>query len=144
MKTFKNTFYKIIFLLTAFSCVNKNNDIAPTGSSQKIYEGTWKVSYFEERGKIETSKFKDYLLNFKNDGTLALSNSSIVNNGTWAINSNSDDNSNSSNKLVILISGNDIADQLQDDWIIIEQTSSFIHLQDDNQNHNEILQLSKM
>lgn len=144
MKTSIRILTATILLMIVFSCSNKSNDITPSNSSQNLKQGTWKVTYFEERGKIETSKFDGYSMTFNNDGLFNLYNSSNSFNGTWSIMNNSDDSSNSSNKLVIWISGNDVADQLQDDWIIIEQTENQITLQDDSSNHIETLRLNKI
>jgi len=144
MKTSIHILSATILLMIVFSCSNKSNDITPATSAQNLKQGTWKVSYFEERGKIETSKFDGYSMTFNNDGSFNLYNSSDSFNGTWTVNNNSDDSSNSSNKLVILISGNDVADQLQNNWIIIEQTENQMTLQDDSSNHTETLRINKI
>lgn len=144
MKTSIHILSATILLMIVFSCSNKSNDITPSNSSQNLKQGSWKVSYFEERGKIETSKFDGYLMTFNSDGSFSLFDSFNSFNGTWTVNNSSDDSSSSSTKLVIWISGNDVADQLQHDWIIIEQTENQMTLQDDSSNHTETLIMNKI
>lgn len=133
-----------IVLLIIASCSNSSgNDITPAGASQNLNEGTWAVSYFEERGKNETSKFSGYQLTFDSGGVFILKNSANTFTGSWSVNNNSDDSSNSSTRLIIYVSGNDAADLLQDDWVIVSQTNNAVELQDDNINHTETLKLTK-
>lgn len=144
MKTKLQSLTAAILMLIVISCSNKSNDIAPSGSTENIQQKTWKVSYYEEKGVNETSKFSGYQLTFENGGLFKLSNSTETLTGTWSVGNNSDDSSASSKKLIIYISGNYVADELQDDWVIISQTDSEITLQDDSSTHTETLKLSKI
>jgi hypothetical protein len=144
MKTALKFLASLIILLIVVSCSNSSaNDITPSGTSQNLNEGVWTVSYFEERGKNETSKFNGYQLTFDSGGVFILKNSSNTFTGSWSVSNNSDDSSNSTSRLIIYVSGNDAADQLQDDWIIVSQTNNSLELQDDSTNHSETLKLKK-
>jgi len=144
MKTTIKLLAVLIALFMTVSCSNSgSNDITPAGTSENLNQGLWTVTYFEERGENETSKFSGYQLSFDSGGVFRLINSTSNFTGSWSVNNNSDDSSNSSQKLVIYISGNNVADQLQDDWIIVSQTENSIYLQDDSSNHTETLKLEK-
>lgn len=144
MKTTINLLAAIIVLFITASCSNSgSSDITPAGTSENLSQGLWTVTFFEERGENETSKFSGYQMSFDSGGVFRLISSTNNYTGSWSVNKNSDDNSNSSQKLIIYISGNNVADQLQDDWIIVSQTENSIHLQDDSSNHTETLKLQR-
>ena len=144
MKTSIQLFSATILMMLVISCSNKSNDITPSNSSGNLQQNTWKVSHYEEKGNDETSKFNGYQISFEKNGILKLSNTTESFTGSWSIGNSSDDSSSSSQKLVISVSGNYVADHLQNDWVIIEQSDIQITLQDDSSNHTEILKLSKI
>ena len=143
MKTSIQLISATILMMFVISCSNKSNDLTPSNSSENLTQNAWKVSYYEERGKDETSKFDGYQISFENGGVFKLSNSTETFTGTWSISNKSDDSSNSSQKLIIYISGNYVADELQDDWVIAEQSENQMTLQDDSSDHSETLKLDK-
>ena len=144
MKTIK-TLCIVFSLATLMAACTKNetNDLSPKSESQNLKQGSWRVSHYSEREKDETHKFNGYKLNFQDGGLFTLSNSSATFTGTWSIDPLSDDSSSSSHKLIIMISGNEIADQLVDDWRIVQMTDDFIQLEDDSDDHTELLELTK-
>lgn len=144
MKTSIQLLSATILMMVFVSCSNKSNDITPSSSSENLEQSFWQVSFFEEKGKDETSTFNGYQIMFESGGVFKLSNSAQTFTGSWSFGSKSGDGSNSSQKLIIFINGNYVADELQDDWVIVEQTDSFLHLQDDNTEHTETLKLVKM
>ncbi|HEY9114734.1 MAG TPA: hypothetical protein VIN10_08525 [Bacteroidales bacterium] len=144
MKTSIQLISATILMMLVISCSNKSNDLTPSNSSENLTQNAWKVSYYEERGKDETSKFSGYQISFENGGVFKLSNSTETFTGSWSIGNKSDDSSSSSQKLIIYISGNYVADELQDDWVIAEQSENQMTLQDDSSDHSETLKLVKL
>lgn len=134
-----------ILILGACSKTADDNP-EPPGQGQieeTAISNLWRINLFTERGEDETSKFSGYTLAFKEDGSLIVENQSVSFEGTWSTGNGSDD-SNSSNRLIINISGNEVVNELQDDWVIEEMNESKIRLYDDSDNHTEILELVKV
>lgn len=144
MKTITKLMLMLSLITLIFSCSNKSNDLTPNQISDNLKQGSWSVSYYAENGKDETHKFSGYSLIFSNDNVLELMKG-LQNSysGSWYYENPSDDSSESNKKLVLNIFGDDVADKLQDDWLIIESTSDFFHLIDDNIEKQEVLKLSR-
>lgn len=144
MKTITKLMLMLSLITLIFSCSNKSNDLTPNQISDNLKQGSWSVSYYAENGKDETYKFNGYSLIFGNDNVLELMKG-LQNccSGSWYYENPSDDSSESNKKLVLNIFGDDVADKLQDDWLIIESTSDFFHLIDDNIEKQEVLKLSR-
>ena len=111
--------------------------------NESLKEGAWTVTYYSDKGKDETYKFNGYSLIFKENDVFELSTSRQSLIGTWSYEYHSDDGNDSPNKLIIQVSGNDIADELQDDWIVTGSTDNKISLQDDGVDHTELLTLQR-
>ena len=127
------------------ACSKSGSDLpAPAKTEENLKQGKWVVTLFEERGKDETSKFSGYALTFDSNGTFILGSGTQTLNGSWSFEDHSNDNSQPYNKLVLWISGNDAADQLQDDWYVLEVTGDFMRLADDSKNHTEVLELKRI
>jgi hypothetical protein len=135
---------KAIFLVTivmAFSACKNNDNIADIETNKKIISnGSWKVSYFFDKDKDETSDFAGHTLQFMDNGVFKVSNSTATYQGTWSMQAASSDHGQ---KLIINITGNKYIDELADDWLVISITNSQIKLRDDNDSHIEELHLVK-
>ena len=113
--------------LTVLACQQDNSDAAI---------GTWRVSYYYDNAKDETSKFSGYSFDIKAGGAfVATLPSGEKVTGNWVQNS-------SSNKFIISISGTEALDDMVDDWQILEQTDNLIKLKDDSK--EEFLHLSRL
>lgn len=125
----------LCFTLSSFiDCKNSsNNDVNPSNST---ISGTWKVTYFYD-DKDETSDFNGYTFDFKSDGKFVATFSSNTVTGTWS-------EDKSSNKLIINISGTKALEEIDDDWLILEKTSTSIKLKDDNTTKNEQVNFTKI
>jgi len=145
MKTVKLlTLLMSISILIASCSKNNSNDLDQTTTNENLKTGEWTVTHFSERGNDETHKFNGYTLIFGENGVFNISNSQITFTGSWYYDHLSDDSSSSSKKLVISIIGNDVTNELHDDWVIIEMNDHFFHLEDDSNDHTEILKISKI
>lgn len=145
MKTLRTLSLILTMSILVASCSkSESSDLNQVQANNNLKQGVWKVSYFSEKGKDETSNFNGYTLQFNDNGSLTFSNSVNTLSGTWSYDHLSDDNSNSSNKLHIILTGSKLADELQDDWIIIEMSENSIQLKDDNTSSAEFLNLVKI
>ncbi|MCT4561928.1 MAG: hypothetical protein N4A41_11185 [Crocinitomicaceae bacterium] len=98
---------------------------------QKMTDGTWYVSNFNEDGDNETGHFADYTFVFKTDGTLEASKAGVVTSGTWSMTKDkSNDDSSTDYDFIISLPAVDKLDELNDDWDVLEQTDSKIDLMD--------------
>lgn len=120
------TFNYILILaasLITFSSCNKTSTNAKT--SKVVTAGTWIITSFLDNGNDRTSRFSGYKFDFKSNGELTASNGSNTIVGTW--NSSNDD---SQDKLILEMGTTSPFSELNDDWHIIEKTSTKIKLED--------------
>lgn len=138
----------LLLAVLTTSCQNKNNNnVNPddkgnnnSGSvSGTVTSGTWRVSYFYDNDKEETSDYNGYSFSFNSDKTMSATRNSVTTTGTW--NETTDDGLP---RLVInLNTTDDKLIELNDDWVIDSKTSSEIKLKDDNPSRNEQLHFTK-
>ena len=111
---------------------NTNNANQVAEASQVAQSGNWRISYFWDTDKDETSNFAGYEFSFNNDGTLVATNNTTTVNGTWSVTSSS--SSSSSNDLdfniSFAVSPDSDFDDLIDDWDVISVTDTKIELTD--------------
>lgn len=120
---------------------NPGNGNSTTIKNENI-QGTWKVSYYYDRVKDETSNYNSYSFNFLADGTIAVSSGTQTFQGTWSLQM-SDDDTNPGQRFVINLSGTEDLMKLTDDWVIVQYTSSEIWLKDDNTTQVEELRFKR-
>lgn len=122
-------------ILTLASC-QKSDDDNPSTNNPQINNGLWKVTYFRDKDKDETSDFNGYTFDLKSDGTLVanLPGGGTIN-GTW---------NQTSTKLIFSITGTYALDEMSDDWLIVSISDTEIRLKDDNDEHLEELRLQKI
>ena len=89
-----------------------------------VGQGTWKVTLFNDSGNEETQNFAGYNFTFNSNGTIAAVKNASTVNGTW--NTGSDD---SQNKLILDFGTTVQFSELNEDWVILEQTASKIRLE---------------
>lgn len=132
----------VALLLAAFgACTNASDDNSPSDIPVVVNnDGAWQVSYYFDKDKDETSDFAGYRFTFRNDGVLEASRNGTSTMGTWKV--IQDDGRQ---KLVINTgTASKPLSDLTDDWVILEQNSSRIRLQDDNTEHLEELHFESM
>ena len=122
-------------LLVPASCT-KSDDDNPSTNNPQVNNGLWKVTYYWDKDKDETSDFNGYTFDLKSDGTLVanLPGGGTVN-GTW---------NQTSTKLIFTIGGTYALDEMNDDWLIVSISDTEIRLKDDNDEHLEELRLKKV
>ncbi|MCO6486937.1 MAG: hypothetical protein J5I98_00900 [Phaeodactylibacter sp.] len=133
----------LALLLSAFgACNNANDDNSPSDSPPVVAgdDSAWRVSYYFDKDKEETSDFAGYRFTFRDDGTLEAVRNGTTVAGTWA--TTRDDGRQ---RLVINAgTASRPLESLTDDWVIVEQNASRIRLQDDNDEHLEELHFEKI
>ncbi len=128
---------RIVFRISAFallfqiigllSACQKSDDNNPTpGSGPTPASGLWMVSSLISNSGDETGNYTNYTFDFASDGKLTATNGSQSWTGTWA--TGVDD---SKNKFVINFSGSvpSALEELKEDWLIIEMSSTGMHFQ---------------
>ena len=135
----------LLFNILAYSCTTSSDDdqlLTSNDITQTITQTDgWKVSWYWDKDKDETSDFSGYIFYFKNTGVFeALKNGSTIS-GTWQIK----DDSHGTKRLVIN-PGNEEKplSELEDDWVILEMMDNKIELKDDNDEHLEELYFEKI
>ncbi len=94
--------------------------------------GLWKVTKFTDNGKDETDDFKNYTFDFQENGKLIATIDNKTYTGVW------NDNL-SKEKMELKISGTQYLSTLNDDWLILEMTSTRLRLKDDDSENEEVL-----
>lgn len=106
------------------SCTKDNDNTSPEEVSNLIQGGKWQITSFKEDNIDETFHFTGYEFTFTSSGSVnALKGSSTVS-GTWA--TGSDD---SKTKLILDFNSVIPFDELNEDWQVLEKTSTAIKLQ---------------
>jgi hypothetical protein len=123
----------IIFLFGMLAVACNNDDDANPSNQSKIENiaksGTWRITYFYDTDKEETTNFTGY--NFTFGSTLTATNGATTHTGTWSItDSNSNDDSMDDLHFNIAFTAPPDFEDLSDDWDIIEVTETKIKLTD--------------
>jgi hypothetical protein len=128
----------VLLLVTVFflSCSSDDSNSNGTNSissvTSVVASGTWKITYYFDTDKEETSNFSGYNFTFGSNGVLTATNGTLTQTGTWSVtdsNSN-DDDSISDLDFNIAFASPTTFNELTDDWEIIERTSTVIKLKD--------------
>lgn len=138
MKTLYSIKRSLVLLgltLLLYSCSNDDTNSSTTNSPDNVAaivkSGTWKITYYFDTDKEETSNFSGYNFTFANNGVLTATNGTLTQTGTWSItDSNSNDDSISDLDFNIGFSSPATFAELTDDWEIIEKTATVIKLKD--------------
>ena len=128
-------------LLLAVSC-DSNDDPAITAADVNAAElqstaqdGQWRITYYFDSDKEETSDYAGYVFTFGADGTVTATNGTTEVAGTWSVtdSSSSDDDSFEDSSDVdfnLFFATPATFEELTDDWDILEYTSNRIRLID--------------
>lgn len=124
----KITLYSIAFAMffVLHSC--SKDDSSAENTENSIKQGSWVITLFNDSGKDETYHFTGYEFTFATSGVVTAVSSSNTVSGTWSTSSGS--SSSSSGKFIIDFGDIDKFDDLNDDWDILNNTSSKIELKD--------------
>ncbi len=117
-----------------------SDDSTKGGSTTNVaIPGTWKVTYYHNKKKEETSNYAGYSFAFNNDGTLTATQNGKTVNGTWKVINDSD-----IKKFIISLAvTTKPLSELNDDWMLITMDDVSIKLGDKDPSKNEQLIFSK-
>jgi hypothetical protein len=150
MKKLSHILYVVIscIVLTSTSCTHDTNlNAAPanttgssgTGSNAQTPGSGWRVTLFSETSENKTSHFSGYQFDFAANGTISATGNGQTVTGAW-----SQYQDDGVTKLAISLNTTDKdLSELNDDWVLISKSDTFISLKDDNSAKNEQLQFSK-
>lgn len=124
-----------LLLLFLLSCSRDDSDVL----ANRIDSGSWKITYYYDKDHDETSDYSGMSFIFNDDGTVNASSTSVSYTGTW-----STGNDDSATKLYLNFGSPAALIEISDDWIILNQSSSKIELQDDSDSGTELLTFEKI
>lgn len=110
----------LVLVLILFSSCKKDDS---TNVTDIIKNGSWKITLFQEDGSTKTSNFTGYSFVFNNNNSITATKNSQSVNGTW-----SSGNDDSSPNLILNFGSTVPFDEINEDWEILEKTSSIIKL----------------
>jgi hypothetical protein len=121
-----------IFTILVWAC---DDDSSPNSNQGKIEniakEGTWRITYFYDTDKEETTNYTGYNFTFGASSVLTATNGTNTYTGIWSItDSNSNDDSMDDLHYNIAFTAPPAFEELSDDWDIIEITATKIKLID--------------
>ncbi len=115
------------FSIMSLSC-NKDDDnivVTPTPSAvtSTITQGAWRVTVYTDKGVNQLSWFSDYSFTFSNGTVKAVKTGSTVT-GTYAAG-----NDDSKVKFILNFGSVSLFNELNEDWLVLEQTVTKLRLQ---------------
>lgn len=119
----------ILLILVSFSSCKKDDNSSSNNTAtvlnSTITQGGWRVTSYIDSGNNETSHYTGYAFTFQSGGVVTATKSGSTVNGTW-----SSGNDDSTLKLVLNFGTTDPFQELNDDWHVVQQTSTMIKLED--------------
>lgn len=134
----KNVLLLIIVPILFVACDKNETDSEITSDDLETIKSTmasgqWRVSYYFDSDKDETSDYKGYAFSFNTDGVLSATDGNASLSGAWSItDSDSSDDNNDEDDIDfnIIFNGSDLFEELSDDWDIEKYSDSKIELFD--------------
>lgn len=116
-------------LIIVTSCLNKDSSIDYKSQIEEIVTwGTWRITYYYDTDKEETSNYAGY--NFTFSASLTATNGTNTYTGSWSITDNGSNDDSPELHFNIAFSSPPAFEKLSDDWEIVEATESKITLRD--------------
>lgn len=128
----------VYFVCTSSSCTHdKNNNV--TTLTAPPASGTWVVSYYNDKGSIETARFTGYTFDFPSSGVITATHDGQVTIGSYGIGPDDD-----KTKMVISLGLTDPnLTEISNDYQVIVNTPTELDLKDDNSSHIEEIHFTK-
>jgi len=130
-------FFAVLFFKSCSKDDNNTSDIIDSSDIPAIrsalMDGEWRITYYFDTDKDETSDYSGYTFTFQDNGTLGATDGNTALSGAWSItdsDNSDDDNSSSDIDFNIVFSSPDIFEELSDDWDIKKYSNSSIELVD--------------
>ena len=127
----------IMALLLIVACDKNETDTDVTSADLETIRstaasGSWRVSYYYDSDKDETSDYAGYTFTFGNDGVLSATDGTTSLSGAWSVtdSDSNDDDGNDDIDFNIVFTGSELFEELSDDWDIVKYSDSKIELFD--------------
>ncbi|HMG90985.1 MAG TPA: hypothetical protein VK589_13055 [Chryseolinea sp.] len=116
----------VAILSTASMCEDDDdkNDVGNQTVEARLGQGSWKVAYFFDKTD-ETSDFEGYTLLFNDDNVAIATKNALSVQGSW----DTEDSSDGDTKLYLDFGANGPLEELNEDWVVMESSSSRISLE---------------
>ena len=125
MKYTLQLFFMALTVLGSFSSCTKDDDnTSPDEISNLVQEGKWRIASFKEDNIDETAQFTGYEFRFGSNGSVGAAKAGTTVSGSWA--TGTDD---SKTKLMLNFGLTAPFDELNEDWQVLEKSSTSIKLQ---------------
>ena len=121
----------LIITSTLLISCSKDDDNNPTNTPPA---GNWAISMYFDTGD-ETSNFTGYTFSFAANGVVTATNGTNTVTGTW---------SQTGTKFIVSFGATPVFDDLNDDWLIVEKTSTSIKLKEDNPAQDDRLEFTRL
>ena len=117
----------ILLLSSNSGCKKEDNSTSNQAAAltQTAQTGKWKVTYYNDNGNDETSTYTGYEFQFNTGGTITVTKAGTTINGTWKTG-----NDDSQVKFYLNFGTVNPFQELNDDWHLIQQSSTIIKLED--------------
>lgn len=113
-----------LMLTSITSCKKENNSTSTSVLNSNVQQGSWRITYYNDSGNDETNHYTGYTFQFNSDGTVTATKAGSTVTGTW-----SSGNDDSTLKLILSFTAVPF-NELNDDWHVIQQSSTQIKLED--------------
>ena len=131
----------LVSLMPLASCESNDDATTPQADvnaselQSAALQGQWRITYYFDSEKEETSDYAGYVFTFGADGTVSAINGTTEVTGTWSVtdsNSSDDDSFDDSSDVDFNLFFTSPADfeELSDDWDILQYNASRIELID--------------
>jgi hypothetical protein len=127
----KLSFFVLVLMLSGIIACSKDDSSSSVKNTvaSTVSAGTWKISYFFDTDKEETSNFSGYNFTFGSNDVLSASNGTNTYTGSWSImNSNGNDDTLDDVDFIISFASPANFEELSEDWEILSRTDSKIEL----------------
>lgn len=139
---FKNTLrfvlLTIVVISTFVSCHNDESKNTVDEVTDTMKEGTWRVSYFYNSGKVETENYAGYNFVFGGNAVVTVSKQTNSYNGQWLVNESTSDDDLFSTIFQISIGPNELFQNINRDWKLMNNSGSTLMLKDDSKGEKAI------
>jgi hypothetical protein len=130
--------FMAVVIATFVSCSKEEDKDTVKEVMNTMKDGTWKVSYFYDSGQDKTANYVGYNFIFGDSNVLNATKETNSYSGLWSVAKSTSDADLFSTIFKVSIGPNDIFQDLNEDWKVIENTGSSITLKDDSKGEKAI------
>ena len=136
--TFRFILLTIIVISTFVSCHNDESKNTVDDVADTVKEGSWRISYFNNSGTVETENYEGYNFVFGDNAVVTASKETNTYNGQWFVNESTSDDDLFSTIFKISIGPNELFQNINRDWKLMDNSGSTLMLKDDSKGEKAI------